>query len=179
LTKAPLYEVIRPGNCKNYQSILLRKFRGKPMTSDDEAPFKYLRIVTLRDAWSEVKATLLAWVLLSALYIGCGAFFDFSASKTASFWAILPSPAWWVIGFAAVSWVFRGQELRLLFPKSFRLWLLITSYVALMALLASILPGWTMLPIYAAAMLGYEMLLSLGRVGKENFDKLGSRPIEA
>jgi len=149
------------------------------MANEEDDLFKYLSYVTLREGWAQIKGAFLAWLFLSVMFIAIGVFIDFGASQTETFWAILPKPFWYVLGFAAVTWFFRGEEFQIVFPKSFGLWLLFTSAVALMVLLGAVLPTWAMMPVYAAVMLGFGLLGSLAEIGKENFQKLTGQPDNA
>ena len=84
--------------------------------------------------------------------------------KIETFWAVLPRPFWYVFGFAAFTWFVRGEEVQIVFPKSFRLWLLLTSVV---------------MPVYVAVMLGFGLLDSLSKIGRKNFEKLSGQPDNA
>ncbi len=139
------------------------------MTNEEDDLFKYLSYITLREGWAVIKGTFLAWLFLSVIFIVINVFIDFGASKTETFWAILPKPFWFVLGFAAFTWFVRGEEFQIVFPKSFRLWLLLTSVVAFMVLLGAVLSTWAMMPVYAAVMLGFGLLDSLSKIGRKNF----------
>ena len=149
------------------------------MTNEEDDLFKYLSYVTLREGWAQIKGTFFGWLVISVIFIVIDVLIDFGASQTETFWAILPKPFWYVLGFAAFTWFVRGEEFQIVFPKSFGLWLLVTSAVALMVLLGAVLPTWAMMPVYAAVMLGFGLLVSLAEIGRENFQKLSRQPDNA
>lgn len=132
--------------------------------------FRYLPHVTLRQAWNQVKSTFIAWLILSTLFVLFSTASDFGISKTEGFWDIFPQPVWYVIGFACLSWILRGEEFKIAFPRSFKLWLLLTVFVALFALAISLLPTWAILPLYAGAIALGSMLDELAQTGKENLE---------
>ena len=149
------------------------------MAKEEDDLFKYLSYVTLREGWVEIKGAFLGWLFLSAIFIVVDIFIDFGAGITESFWGILPKPFWFVLSFAVFTWFVRGEEFQIVFPQSFRLWLLVTSAVALMVLLGAVHPTWAMMPVYAAVMLGFGLLGSLAEIGRENFKKLSGQPDNA
>ena len=120
----------------------------------------------------------LPWLARSFGHIHCvfGLLVEFGASKTETFWAILPKPVWYVLGFAAFSWLLRGRELRIAFPQSFKLWLLVTSVVAVIVLASAILPTWAMMPLYLAVCSFAASLDALAKIGKDNFQNLSGQP---
>ena len=146
------------------------------MTNEEDDPFKYLSYVTLREGWVVLKGTFLGWLFLSAVFIVADVFIEFSAAVTESFWGILPQPLWYALGFAVFTWFARGEEFRIVFPQSFRLWLLLTLVVALMVLSSSVFPSWVMMPVYTAVILSFGALASLGAIGKENYQRLCEQP---
>ena len=104
------------------------------MNNKEDDLYKYLPYVTLREGWSEIKGYFFIWLGGSVLSIGLGLLFDFGASKIDIFWSILPKPVWYVLGFAAFSWLARGEEFRIAFPQTFKHWLLMNAVFAIMFL---------------------------------------------
>lgn len=146
------------------------------MAAEEDELFKYLPYVTLREGWTHAKVAFFVWLVLSVLFACFGLLVDFGASKTENFWAVLPTPVWYVLGFAAFSWLLRGEELRIAFPQSFKLWLLITSVVAGIVLAAHFLPTWAMIPVYLAIIAFAASVEELAKIGKENFKRLSEQP---
>jgi len=142
------------------------------MASNQESPFKYLPYVTLREGWSQVKVAFLVWIILSAIVMAFVAFADFGVAKTESYWSILPKQVWGVLGFAAFSWLIRGEELRLMFPQTFKGWLLLNFGVAFLVLAASLLPSWALVPVYVGIMFFFGVLDELAAIGKTNYERL-------
>ena len=145
------------------------------MAKKEESPFKYLPYVTLREGWSQVKVAFLAWVVLSTIVILFGAFADFGVTKTKSYWSVLPIQVWGVLGFAAFSWMIRGEELKLMFPKTFKVWLLGNLGIALMVFAASVLPSWALVPVYIGFMFFFGVLNDLAVIGKNNYERLSGQ----
>ena len=146
------------------------------MTNGKDDLFKYISYLTLREGWAEIKGTFFGWLILSATFMAVGAFVEFGASKTETFWSILPTPVWYVLAFAVFAWSFRGEELRIVLPKTFKLWLLVTTGVALIVFAGTILPAWALIPVYWAVVFGFEGLDSLAKIGQENYQKLSEQP---
>ena len=142
------------------------------MANKEESPFKYLPYVTLREGWSQLTVAFLVWIVLSAIVTAFVAVTDFGISRTESYWSILPAPVWGVLGFAVVSWLFRGEELRLMFPQTFKGWLLLNLGVVLFIIAITVLPSWALIPVYIGLMFFFVVLDDLAAIGKSNYERL-------
>jgi hypothetical protein len=145
---------------------------GGFMASAEDSPFKYLPYVTLREGWSQLKVAFLAWAVLSVIVTAFVAATDFGISKTESYWSILPGPVWGVLGFAIVSWFLRGEELRFMFPRTFKGWFLLNFGVVLLVFAASVLPSWAFIPVYIGLLFFFGVLDELAAIGKRNYERL-------
>jgi len=143
---------------------------------EEEDIFKYLSYVTVREGWEHLKGFFGAWLIFTVVCLVLEFLIDFSVSTTEPIWSMIPEPVLYVVAFAAFAWYFRGEEINFVFPKSFKLWLLLTSCVALFVIGGTILPTWASLPFYIAIMIGVIGLEMLARIGKGNFQKLSESP---
>jgi hypothetical protein len=145
------------------------------MADKEDSPFKYLPYVTLREGWSQIKVTFFVWAILSAIAMGFMALADIGVQSTESYWSLIPKPVLAVAGFAAFSWVVRGEELRLALPQSFKGWLLLNVGLALMVFAGSVLPGWALVPLYFGLICFFAVLDELAAVGKSNYERLSGQ----
>ena len=142
------------------------------MANKEESPFKYLPYVTLREGWSQVKVMFFVWIILSGIMMTFMAAADFGVKSTESYWSLLPTPAWAIIGFAVFTWFVRGEEIRLALPQSFKGWLLLNIGVALMIIAGLVLPAWAMVPLYFGLICFFAVLDELAATGKTNYERL-------
>lgn len=141
------------------------------MTVQD-SPFKYLPYVTIREGWAQAKVMFFVWIVLSAIAMVFIFLADFGLESTESYWSILPTPVWAVIGFAVFTWVVRGEEVRLAAPQSIKGWLILNVLVALMVLATFVLPPWALVPMYLGVVCFGTVLDELAAVGKSNYERL-------
>lgn len=138
--------------------------------SEEDALFKYIPHVTLRQVWNEGKVALLSWLIFTALFGASKYFLDFNNPEPQNFWNTIPKFVWFIIGFGLVTLVMRGQEVKFRLPKSLRLWALLNLLVVILALGDYLLSDWAMIPLYTAAITAGILLDNLIKVGKENYE---------
>ena len=92
--------------------------------------FKFIKYVNLKDAWEAVRSWLFMSALLSVLVFGFSYLFSAVVQKTEWIWADIPKRIFFFVGFAVITWILRGVEIK--FPVSYNIWLFTVSFVGLM-----------------------------------------------
>lgn len=148
------------------------------MDSNHKNPYAYLSYVTLREMWEEAKGFFFLWVVVSGVSLGIGTLGEFGVGVTKNllgteYAQILPTWAWFVIIFSATSWFMRGEEIKFTFPNlTFKLWLLVTFLIGLIAFVCASSPWWVGVPFYWGVLMAALTLDTLAAKGWENYLKL-------
>lgn len=142
----------------------------------EQSAWYYVSRVTLSEAWREIKATLLASILLG-LFIGLVWLIPYAIIKLLGVNAaysdtrlnqFIKSIPWWIIAptvMSAIFWFMRGQKIQ--FPRlDFKLWLIIaiTQFAAFAGF--ALLPWWIAVPAYyviSSPLLYLDRLIEIGR----------------
>jgi len=142
------------------------------MATADESTWKYVRYVTLSDAWKELWGGILAWVVITAVFMILAVTFEFGVSATESWWSGIPKPVLYFIAFAVFTWFTRGESLSLSMPKSVKGWLGLNAFVLLVMVAASVLGGWAFIPFYTGVVFAGVFIDSLSAIGRRNYERL-------
>ena len=102
--------------------------------------FKFIKYVNLKDAWEAVRSWLFMSALLSVLVFGFSYLFSAVVQKTEWIWADIPKRIFFFVGFAVITWILRGVEIK--FPVSYNIWLFTVSFVGLIVLASFVFPTW-------------------------------------
>lgn len=141
----------------------------------EESKFKYLSHVTLRQAWSVLKPSFFAWLMLTVLFLIIDIVTNYGENEVSEFWNILPKQAWFIIGFAFVSWVARGEEevIKFRFPMKLKNWITLNLMVSLLIVLIPfllLLPPWAYVSLFFGLLVLGVALDDLAKIGKQNIE---------
>jgi hypothetical protein len=144
---------------------------------DESEAFKYLPFVTLSQCWAAQKGAATLWLIFTLaggllLFVGTSVV----PGDADAIFESIPPAARYVVGFALIAWFFRGTEIKIAFPRSFRLWLFAVGGVAAVATASHLLPTWAMVPVYVAILCGLSALDSLAAIGRRNYEANGGLP---
>jgi hypothetical protein len=144
----------------------------------DKKSYEYLAYVTLREAWAEVKSTLIVWLVFSGVSIGIGLAFSSGVEVSKPIWENIPRPILYFIGFVIFTWFMRGEELTISIPKQYSWWMVFVCVAGLFFYAPFLLPWWCLVPINFGLIFGFMVFDNLVRIGKENFEKLVSASVQ-
>lgn len=142
------------------------------MATAEESNWKYVRYVTLADAWKELWVGILAWVVITAVLMVFAATFEFGVSATESWWSGIPKPVLYFIAFAVFTWFTRGESLSLSMPNSVKGWLGLNAVFLLVMVATSVLGGLAFVPFYTGVVFAGVFIDSLSAIGRRNYERL-------
>lgn len=144
------------------------------MKTSEPTYFSYISYVTIREAWEVTKLQFSIWVFLSIFFLVVGwlGLVGVGAAKS-WFGDDIPTWVWWAIGWCCLTWVMRGEVVKIPFPKlTFGQWLLFSAAVFLFGWIFTVLPWWASSPFWLLLIVIGGALDELVAKGKENFAKL-------
>ncbi|NPC57846.1 hypothetical protein [Caenimonas soli] len=151
------------------------------MKAEEPSYLSYIAYVTLREAWDITKTQFYVWVFLSVFFMVAGAAGVLGAGAAKSWFGDdVPNWVWWVVIWCGLSWMMRGEEIKIPFPKlTFGQWLLYSAGVFLIAWMFTVLPWWASSPLWLSLFVIGGAIDELVAKGKENCAKLHEPPAES